>query len=491
MGITIQSNFILHRRQIATKVLGAKMIQGYSLKDSQCSKCTMPLMEKPDIPELECVVCPVLVKKIKKKMAEKRVNDEKLRREKDLTRKEEEQQKKHQKMMDAARKKELETQLNAEKEYLREVKSTREAATELDLEEKRMIEEIRLAKEARAKEEERLLAEERQRQLSTKDDERNHLIEELRNAREEREKERKRQEAEKARAEDKLVAAKQRELEHENERRLLVEELRIAKEQKQLETQLRLDEAKAAAQKQEESSRFYALKEKEHQEAIAVKEKEHEQTMDLYNNAQKMIKGEAQRREAELAQAEAKARNSEAELEKWREMADDERIEAENMREDAEERLLEAEEGLVEAEELALEAQKAREMGYGDHGRLIDMYRNAEELRMNAEADADAARQQLNEAEQRLESCDKMQRITGSRLALDVEAAQDKLKAAKTKITKEAREGQQRLQDAENHMLHARFGEDFEVAAAGEDWEARRLLGKKVLAKEVMSGWTV
>jgi hypothetical protein len=84
-----------------------------------------------------------------------------------------------------------------------------------------------------------------------------------------------------------------------------------------------------------------------------------------------------------------------------------------------------------------------------------------------------------------------MQRSTENRLAMDVEAAQDNLKAAKTKVTREAREGQQRLQHAENQMLQTRFGEVFDVAAAGEDWEARRLLGKKVLAKEVMSGWTV
>jgi len=172
-------------------------------------------------------------------------------------------------------------------------------------------------------------------------------------------------------------------------------------------------------------------------------------------------------------------------------MSNDERRTAEELRENAEEMLLDAEEALVEAEELALEAQTARETGYGDHGRLIEMYRNAEELRMDAEAEHTVARNQLAEAEQRLESCNNMQRSTENRLAMDVEAAQDNLKAAKTKVTREAREGQQRLQHAENQMLQTRFGEVFDVAAAGEDWEARRLLGKKVLAKEVMSGWTV
>jgi len=56
------------RRDIATKVLGAKMIQGYTLKETQCDKCGMPMMEYKG--QLECVVCPVLIKKAKKKKAE-------------------------------------------------------------------------------------------------------------------------------------------------------------------------------------------------------------------------------------------------------------------------------------------------------------------------------------------------------------------------------------------------------------------------------------
>jgi len=54
------------KRQIATKVLGAKMLQGYTLRETLCEACSMPMMETPDSQELVCVVCPVLEKKAKK-----------------------------------------------------------------------------------------------------------------------------------------------------------------------------------------------------------------------------------------------------------------------------------------------------------------------------------------------------------------------------------------------------------------------------------------
>ena len=45
------------------------MLQGYTLKETQCGKCGMPLMEYHD--NLECVVCPALMKKARKKLKEK------------------------------------------------------------------------------------------------------------------------------------------------------------------------------------------------------------------------------------------------------------------------------------------------------------------------------------------------------------------------------------------------------------------------------------
>lgn len=48
----------LNRRSIATRVLGKKMMQGFSLTEQQCMKCQMPLMERAQ--KNFCVVCPVL-----------------------------------------------------------------------------------------------------------------------------------------------------------------------------------------------------------------------------------------------------------------------------------------------------------------------------------------------------------------------------------------------------------------------------------------------
>jgi uncharacterized Zn finger protein (UPF0148 family) len=44
------------------------MLQGYTLKETQCEKCGMPMMEYNDV--LDCVVCPALIKKAKKKLKE-------------------------------------------------------------------------------------------------------------------------------------------------------------------------------------------------------------------------------------------------------------------------------------------------------------------------------------------------------------------------------------------------------------------------------------
>jgi uncharacterized Zn finger protein (UPF0148 family) len=59
------SNLILlpahHRKAIATKALGVKMMQGYTLIEEQCPNCIMPMTEFQG--EVDCVVCPALEKK--------------------------------------------------------------------------------------------------------------------------------------------------------------------------------------------------------------------------------------------------------------------------------------------------------------------------------------------------------------------------------------------------------------------------------------------
>ena len=71
-------SLLLHRREIATKVLGAKMLQGYTLKETTCDTCGMPVMDFKG--KVNCVVCPVLAKKAKKKMkANQKLEEEKVR----------------------------------------------------------------------------------------------------------------------------------------------------------------------------------------------------------------------------------------------------------------------------------------------------------------------------------------------------------------------------------------------------------------------------
>ena len=54
------------KRSTAIKIVGAKMLQGYTLKESQCNDCVMPLMEYP-AGALQCVMFPMLAKKAAKK----------------------------------------------------------------------------------------------------------------------------------------------------------------------------------------------------------------------------------------------------------------------------------------------------------------------------------------------------------------------------------------------------------------------------------------
>jgi len=276
------------RRQIATKVLGAKMIKGYSLKESQCTECTMPLMERPDTHALECVVCPVLVKKVKKKMAELQMAKEKKKQDV-LDRKLKQEMKAN---AEIALKEELQRQLQEEQGYLGELKATREAAANLEDEEQKIMDEIKKAREERIHEEKRLLAEETQRKNRVEDEERSGLIEELRIARKERETEKKRHEEEKAAAEERSTRDKVYEIKRQEERHRLIEELRVAKEQKEVEARLRIAESQEATKRQKDSER-----------RLALKDEEHEKTMVEFKKAQDMIKEDAKTREEELAVA--------------------------------------------------------------------------------------------------------------------------------------------------------------------------------------------
>ena len=58
------------KRAIATKAIGRKLMEGYALTQDQCNHCQMPLMERDGF--TECVVCPIVSKKAKKRADQKR-----------------------------------------------------------------------------------------------------------------------------------------------------------------------------------------------------------------------------------------------------------------------------------------------------------------------------------------------------------------------------------------------------------------------------------
>mmetsp|Transcript_24566 Transcript_24566/g.51906 ORF Transcript_24566/g.51906 Transcript_24566/m.51906 type:complete len:1230 (+) Transcript_24566:184-3873(+) len=62
------------KREIATKVLGAKMLQGFTLQEKTCDKCAMPVMSYKG--KVDCVVCPALAKKARKKLRQKQKLEE-------------------------------------------------------------------------------------------------------------------------------------------------------------------------------------------------------------------------------------------------------------------------------------------------------------------------------------------------------------------------------------------------------------------------------
>ena len=54
------------KRTIATKILGVKILQGFTLKETKCDVYGMPITEN-SLGVIKCFVCPVLAKKATKK----------------------------------------------------------------------------------------------------------------------------------------------------------------------------------------------------------------------------------------------------------------------------------------------------------------------------------------------------------------------------------------------------------------------------------------
>lgn len=292
------------RRKIASKVIGAKLIQGYCLRETPCTKCSMPLMEKPDASELECVVCPVLVMKVQKKVTDRKVAEQKKKWE------EHAQQLKLKMKQNTERtlKEELQRQLEEEQGFLREVQATRKTATDFDEEEQRIMEQ-RIMDEIEKAREFRINVKHETRQLRVDDDDRYRVIEDLRSASKvERSIDMKNQTEDWAPAEEKSSDDKILKFIHEEELKQLIEDLRVAREQNDMEAKDRTEEAKEAAEMQRQFERLLALKEKEHADTVAD-----------FKKAQALMMEDAERREKELRNAEVRAKEAEGQLAKWRE----------------------------------------------------------------------------------------------------------------------------------------------------------------------------
>lgn len=190
------------RRQIATKVLGVKMIQGYSLRETPCEECSMPLMQMPDSHEVTCVVCPVIKKKAIKKL---KAQDEEKRKEEEandeiVNMKQLEEEKR--KVEDKLRKEAEFERERLEEKFKREAEEERrKMETQRKLEEERRLLELELKKEEdrriakrvkkKMEEEENIKRKENEKRLTElqiRQEERKRVVEELEKEKEEQEK---------------------------------------------------------------------------------------------------------------------------------------------------------------------------------------------------------------------------------------------------------------------------------------------------------------
>lgn len=485
----------------------------------------MPLMEKPGKSDQCCVVCPVLKKKIKKKQ-DKKSQRGKEREEEQATQPEPTE---NQKTFDEGSMKEtLETKtedthpcpLNQ-----REYEDNIENREKLRLEEDRRIEEFKKSQQIRQIEDELqidrgatsrrqydnynydsqsqsrssldtgksrnssnpyeykrgyLIEELRRLEEEKYDNERERLIEDLRRAKEEREADAQRLIKEQMEKEEISRKAKLREIEIATERERLMEELRVARAEK-VRSDMRHQEELYKAQQEK----------KQTEELMKVKLDEYQKMVENFRNVEATLKQEAMRRDEELKKAEEHAKDANMKLQAWRSKSEQEAADARQIMNEAQQQLCEAEEARMEAEELALEAQKARELGFGDHSRLLAMYKKAEKLKASAERDEEEARIKFVDAKRKLDSCENVLSATEKKLAESKLVAEKGLEEAKRNAKLSAQNSRMKLKKAENELVEARFGSDVSVSAAGDDWEARRLLGKKALAKKAIEGWTV
>ena len=67
-----KQNNVNNRHDVATKVIGGKLLSGFALTHVQCDRCEMPLMERNAV--YECVVCPTLTERAAEEAGRKRAD---------------------------------------------------------------------------------------------------------------------------------------------------------------------------------------------------------------------------------------------------------------------------------------------------------------------------------------------------------------------------------------------------------------------------------
>ncbi|KAG7337904.1 hypothetical protein IV203_022434 [Nitzschia inconspicua] len=419
------------RREIATKVLGAKMLQGYVLKETTCDRCGMPLMEHRG--NVTCVVCPALAKKAKKKM---KVQEQKKSQEKSFIQQE----------IDANRALEWrmrEEQLEADR---------REKEERLQKFREDELERERLAKRQMAVEEEkkRLLEMEREEEARLRDLEE----EEIRILLEAQERA-----AENARREEEARLQSLAKQQQENHRLATL----------QLETEAMLAAQYAAETVKEKQEANALLDEKRKQEKSTL----HLQRAALF--AEKLAAEKAKQKEEEQALLEETRRLEHLETQTLSNKS--EYMQRDLLEQQHNARL--QQKALLDEEITRLE--EARRIEELEVRRLAEEQRAEDEARMIAALEADAAAKALaaedaiKKAKQALEAVNTTKReIIAQTIAL----------AEREAIAETERELKAELEDYKERVILPTESQLYR-----ERWETLRLEGRAIMTRRVLQGW--
>jgi uncharacterized Zn finger protein (UPF0148 family) len=316
-----------HRREVATKVLGAKMLKGYTLQETTCDRCGMPQMEKSG--QISCVVCPALAKKaIKKLRAQERVEEEKVRLEREVRVKKNMERKLREDRLERER---------LEREEIERIEQEKRQVEERIAREQE-VERLRLAQRRREMDEERArliaLEAEEEARIASLEAEENRLLEQARQYT--------------------VAAAREQELRTlESQAKRQEEERRLLEIQKETESRLALERQK---QKVEEAALLEEALRLEAYEAKSLASTTEAMKKDLLEQEHRRRMVDKVRLDREIIELEEVRRNEEMEV---RRLAEERRAEEEgrmvaSLEADAASKALAAEEAIRKAK-IALE----------------------------------------------------------------------------------------------------------------------------------------